>query len=182
MDIANLSDTATGALERLNSRRRGRQRRVLWFNTSHERNLVPLLDPLASAREPARGMIGETSDLAGRGVEYNKPGYQVRPLFDEAWFMELAPGRPSRFTPATAKEILQPYGLSTTTVESMKEATPAAKRRNNSTSLCRPNEDRGKEGGTASSNEQPRRAAEAMGGWQQTLEQVIYFRVLLYRC
>lgn len=74
---------------------------MLWFNTSHERDVVPLLEPLASARA-ARG-AGD-----GRGE---------RPLFDEAWFMEVKAGRPSRVRTPTAAEILRPRGLCVATGE-----------------------------------------------------------------
>lgn len=101
-----------------------RTRRVLWFNASHERDVVPLLAPLASARQPvpcrrkSRGnrRSGNNVDVdAGDGSNGNIDNDEEEadaPLFDEAWFMEVNPGRPSRLTPPTVQEILSPHGVS----------------------------------------------------------------------
>lgn len=50
------------------------------------------------------------------GMQENSNDYcdeEGRPLFDAVWFVEVPSGRPSRFTPANAQEILEPHGLST---------------------------------------------------------------------
>lgn len=84
---------------------------MLWFNASHERDIVPLLDALASARRRAssRRLEDSNSNAAtsddGDGDDNKDDG----PLFDEAWFMEVNPGRPSRFAHPTAQELLAPH-------------------------------------------------------------------------
>ncbi|CAM9246621.1 unnamed protein product [Pylaiella littoralis] len=98
-------------------------RRVLWFNASHERDVVPLLGPLASARKrvPCRRSRRGDDDVDvddgdgsnGGVVEGDDNDDEVdAPLFDDAWFMEVNLGRPSRFTPPTVQEILSPLGVS----------------------------------------------------------------------
>ncbi len=94
--------------------RRGRRRRVLWFNASHERDIVPLLDTLASARRRASSRRREdsNSNIATNDDEDDDDDDDDKddaPLFDEAWFMEVNPGRPSRFAHPTAQELLAPH-------------------------------------------------------------------------
>ncbi|CAN0414824.1 unnamed protein product, partial [Ectocarpus sp. 8 AP-2014] len=93
-------------------RQKRRCRRVLWFNASHERDVVPLLDMLASARrrEACDGSSGNATNTTNRDDDDDADG--DTPLFDEAWFMEVNPGRPSRFRLPTAQEILAPHGIS----------------------------------------------------------------------
>lgn len=126
---------------------------MLWFNASHERDVVPLLDSLASARARTYGQQLED------GVNNNNNGStddrvqlgDDAPLFDSAWFMEVPPGRPSRVTPPTAQEILAPHGMGA--------ASSGAH-------ACTSGE--GERGDTA-----PEARETGAGVWQRTLEQVI---------
>ncbi|CAM9652219.1 unnamed protein product [Scytosiphon promiscuus] len=152
------------------------RRRILWFNASHERDVVPLLDMLASARRRAQqggasnnnhssSTIGAISrgivtreDGSGDGDGDTKSDGDDVPLFDEAWFMEVNPGRPSRFKPPTAEEILAPLGIHPSPV-----APPAADaaRLEGAADTAASSGRRAEEGGGA-----------ATGAWQRTLEQV----------
>lgn len=115
---------------RLQWRRRKHSRRVLLFHTSHERNVFPLLEALASARAASdvhsntdgdgpdneQGKISCGRDAVqnsccGGGDEHKEVDDDNAPLFDEAWFIEVPRGRPSRHSHPSAEEILAPYGV-----------------------------------------------------------------------
>lgn len=142
---------------------------MLWFNASHERDVVPLLDMLASARrrEPCSG---GASGNATNTTDKDGDADGDAPLFDEAWFMEVNPGRPSRFKPPTAQEILAPHGMS-----------PAVAGIAGASSVgCGPFSDdpKGEEpsGGAAPGCGEEKAggagAGSGAGAWQRTLEQV----------
>lgn len=141
---------------RRGSRRTGR-RRVLWFNASHERDIVPLLDSLASARARTYGQqIGGCVNNNSNGSTDGRAQFDDgAPLFDSAWFMEVPPARPSQVTPPTAQEILAPHGLGA--ASSGAHACTSAE---------------GERGDTAP---EVREAGTAV--WQRTLEQVLLFRL-----
>lgn len=142
---------------RRGSRRTG-SRRVLWFNASHERDVVPLLDSLASARARLYGQqIGDGVDNNSNGSTDGRAQFDDGvPLFDSAWFMEVPPARPSRVTPPTAQEILAPHGMGA--ASSGAYACTSAE---------------GDRGDTA-----PEALEAGTAVWQRTLEQVILFRLL----
>lgn len=73
---------------------------------------MPLLDTLASARAARScNMLDTLNDRCDRETEKDAIAHDDAPLFDAAWFMEVNPGRPSRFTPPTADNILAPHGV-----------------------------------------------------------------------
>lgn len=97
--------------------KRQRSQRVLCFNASHERDILPLLNPLvrARARDINTLVTTEVRQTDARIQENNNEDCdEGKPLFDAVWFVKVPSARPSRFTPATAQEILARHGLSTT--------------------------------------------------------------------
>lgn len=142
-----------------------RCRRVLWFNASHERDVLPLLDLLASARARTHGHkirgCGNISDSSPDGLAQDDDA----PLFDSACFMEVPPARPSRITPPTAQEILAPRGMSPVD-QANAEGLGAV-----SSEACACAAGEGERGDTV-----PEAREVGSGGWQRTLEQVISLR------
>lgn len=143
-----------------------RRRRILWFNASHERDIVPLLDMLASARR--RGKETNHNHSSSR----NESSGDVdddddTPLFDEAWFMEVTPGRPSRFRHPTAQEILAPLGVS----PSAGVATAVA---NAATATREATLDGPSDGAVSSGRQQDAEEGAGAGAWQRTLKQVMF--------
>lgn len=154
---------ASAFQQRQSNRCRRRVQRVLWFHASHERDVLALLDPLASARVcETRESHSKNSHRAVEGLGVAEHDSSAV-LFDEVYFMKLSSMRPSRFKPPTAREILQPYGLPVATeaqltigkreLMSLFDSDKAAKERSTpSDGLSEP---------------------ESTRTWQQTLEQVI---------
>ena len=120
--------------QRLRGMERGRC--VLWFYASHERDVVPLLEALASARASHASMIGALE------LRRSEDAKEEGPLFDEVCFMEFNSGRPSRFTPPTARELLSRHDVPVVSLDQME------------------------------SNEDSDPRGHGSGDWQRTLEQV----------
>lgn len=151
---------------------------MLWFNASHERDVVPLLDMLASARrrEPCSGASGNATNTTTKDDD-DDDADRGTPLFDEAWFMEVNPGRPSRFKPPTAEEILAPHGMSPAVAAAA--ATPAGIAEASSAGSGPCSDDPSGEGpsggaaaGRGDENADGAGAGSRAGAWQRTLEQV----------
>lgn len=159
-----------------------RRRRVLWFNASHERDVVPLLGTLASARR--RAPCGRRSNSSSTNV--NEDREDDAPLFDEAWFMEVDPARPSRFAPPTAQEILTPHVLSPAVapvVGQEAEGAAAVDDVGSTTSTPVGSKDTARDEGPPDAASVGRREEEkeeasaetGAGAWQRTLQQVTCF-------
>ncbi|CBJ26031.1 conserved unknown protein [Ectocarpus siliculosus] len=162
----------------LERRRQNRRcRRVLWFNASHERDVVPLLDMLASARrrESCDGSSGNATNTTNKDDDDDADG--DTPLFDEAWFMEVIPGRPSRFKLPTAQEILAPHGISPAVAAAAATSAGMAGASSVSSGPCS-DDPSGEEpaGGAAPGCGEEKAdgagAGSGAGAWQRTLEQV----------
>eukprot|EP00752_Nemacystus_decipiens_P006525 g5876.t1 len=146
-----------------NPEQRRRRRRVLWFNASHERDVVPLLGILASAR---RRVLRTGSSNSSTGNNANEDD---APLFDEAWFMKVNSARPSRFALPTAQEILGPHAMSPAVVGQEMDSTTS--------SLPGGSKDTARDEvpAAAMSGRQEKKEASAEtgeGAWQRTLQQV----------
>ncbi|CAM9818258.1 unnamed protein product [Ectocarpus sp. 12 AP-2014] len=158
-------------------RQKRRCRRVLWFNASHERDVLPLLEMLASARrrEPCNGSSGNATNTTKKDDDDDADG--DKPLFEEAWFMEVHPGRPSRFKLPTAREILAPHGMFPAVPAAA--ATPAGMAGASSVGSGPCSDDPSGEepsGGAAPGCGEEKAdgagAGSGAGAWQRTLEQV----------
>lgn len=158
--------------------------------------MVPLLDPLAKARARdveevavgrddsySNGGSAEYSTITrtraacaydDQGDEEDNRDRDDEPLFDEAWFVEVTPARPSRFTPATATEILTPHGLSTPIVadDPSKHSNTGNEKLNAASDGCTVRErsdERVRQQGAGQTEVQGHGVA---GVWQRTLQQV----------
>lgn len=142
---------------------------MLWFNASHERDVVPLLDPLASARQRvACRRSRKSGNNSGVDDDGDDGDEADAPLFDEAWFMEVNPGRPSRFTPPTVQEILSPHGVLPVAVTRGGVGHEPPPDDEVLQSREKEEEEKERDGG----------AEAKAGAWQRTLQQVTFFVVV----
>lgn len=121
---------------------RKRVHRTLWFHASHERDVVPLLEMLSDA-QTSRVSEDDHGELGAHHGEDEKNGSVS--LFDEVCFVEIDSGRPSRFTPPTAKEILSRHNIPVVSLDN------------------------------ETSSEASGSLGYGSGAWQRTMEQVTYF-------
>lgn len=181
---------------------RSRRMRVLWFYASHERDMLSLLDMLASARAPHQSECNRTGhphidddsgaasmnegvDAAGNDADDCNVGADRHdaPLFDMACFMEVIPGRPSRFMLPTATEILARHGVACVPFDSP-EMVQAEADVGSDSKECQVKETmQGVHGGGDETTKESTREgvgerneeSTVPGAWQRTLQQVITY-------
>lgn len=156
--------------------------------------MVPLLDMLVSARAGSARKQDGLGENCGNGncddrAEGGRDNASVdnddddddAPLFDAVWFLMVSPGRPSRFTPPTAKEILAPHGVSLApvghggAVGGTRAVDLVGK---NDAVSCGAEEEGEGRSGTAPEFQKD----TATGAWQRTLEQVTCYMVKYFLC
>ena len=145
---------------------------MLWFNASHERDVVPLLGTLASARRRAPCSGRSSRPSSSSSSSSSSVNEDDAPLFDEAWFMKVNPARPSRFAPPTAREILAPHAVSPAVVgQEVGSATSGLPGGSIDTTNGEGPQDAASSG-RPEEKEEEASAETGEGAWQRTLQRV----------